>query len=88
MVAESILRIPLEDLTTIRIKCAKCGLVTEGPFTEHNKIVLNGKCSCGQQIQEAGTVTSDLFQFTTLAQALLNQSKLLSIEFVVADPGK
>jgi hypothetical protein len=42
MVAESILRIPLEDLKTIRIKCGACGLVTEGPFTEQIVVFVAG----------------------------------------------
>ena len=88
MVAESILRIPLEDLKTIRIKCNKCGTISEGPCSSaHNRVVTNNQCgACGHRFAQPG-VSGQLFEFVSQIEQLL-QVNSFSIEFVIPDPDK
>jgi hypothetical protein len=87
MVAESILRIPLEDLKTIRIKCAKCGLVSEGPLSDHNSFIINGQCACGERVTDKSAPGSHLFQLATLVDQIIRQKPHYSVEFVLSDNG-
>ena len=91
MVAESILRIPLEDLKTIRIMCKKCGMTTEGPFNStQNRIAITGQCGgCQHRFYDAKTGGANyLFDLMSNAEQLLQLASVLSVEFVIPDPDK
>src|SRR5438105_4164264 len=85
MVTESVLRIPLDDLKTIRVKCAKCGAVTEGPCSSNNnRMVINNQCgACGQKFHGNDR---QLFEFVSQIEQIQQLTTLFSVEFVIPDP--
>ena len=86
MVAEHVLRIPLADLQTIRIRCGKCGTITEGPCNSvNNRAIVTNQCgACSQRFPDS----KNLFELVSQIEQLCQLDKSLSVEFVVRDPEK
>jgi hypothetical protein len=86
--SETILRVLLSELETIRIKCKNCGLVYETTVTN----LCNGyhlpKCAHCKTVWERPLIPDTSFEiFAKALKAMLADSSI-EIEFVIPQPDK
>ncbi len=85
MVAEQICRIPIADLTTIRITCKKCSRTTETTVEDASSLP-TGRCAlCNERFFDTRSGNDP---FGSLASAMRRFDELadkFSIEFAITD---
>jgi hypothetical protein len=85
IVTEHLLKIPLEDLKTVRVICrnAVCGAIVEVPVTKLEAMFKAGECPvCRRQFIATGA-TGNLVDLGKVLDGLA-ENKALGIEFVIA----
>ena len=75
------LRIRLDELKTVRVKCKRCKVVFEVPTGDVKGLFSNGQCQCGAVVDSHGHNPLERLVDTLLSVAELR--KVLEIEFVV-----
>lgn len=88
MVAERICRIPIADLTRVRVTCQKCKVSTEAQsLNAATTAIPDGTCRhCGTRFYETRHQQKDLLaELAWAMEELSKRQEVLAVEFVIPE---